>query len=73
MGDVVNFRRAKLTGFIPEGLGEEDAQRRRNARRAGIQPWLAAGRDAGSISDLVTFAKTGGPIIDADTAPSELP
>jgi hypothetical protein len=61
MGEVISFRRARLTGFLPDDLGEDDAKKWRHARRAKIPPLLSPGRDAGSIADLIPFAKKGAP------------
>ena len=56
MGEVVKFRRARLSGFLPDDLGLE--------RKVPFD--TPPNRDVWSAESLYAFAKTGGPTRDED-------
>jgi hypothetical protein len=57
MGNVVGFRKRKLTGFLPDDLGMAALDRRRDEQLAREQ-----------MLALIRFAKTGQPTIPDDCA-----
>jgi hypothetical protein len=55
MGDVVAFRKWRLTGFIPADLGRQATERR-----------TAAQHERDRLIDLIGFAKQGAPPLQPD-------
>jgi hypothetical protein len=55
MGDVVAFRRGRLTGFIPDDLGVAETEARKRRQDVPVLMVPVA------VADLLAFAKTGAP------------